>query len=89
MGPVANSHLAAALVYSLVGMMFVIMMGVIVYHFHTLYIAHSLKLKVQANISHLIGRLKRPKEDEEPTSNSATKEVSTTIIELREPLLDI
>ena len=88
-GPVANSRLAAALVYSLVGMMFVIMMGVIVYHFHTLYISHSLKLKVQANISHLIGRLKTPKEDEEPTPNSATKEVSTTVIELREPLLDI
>ena len=88
-GPVANSQLAAALVHSLVGMMFVIMMGIIVYHFHTLYIAHSLKLKAQANISHLIGRLKRPKEDEEPTSNSATKEVSTTVIELREPLLDI
>ena len=88
-GPVANSRLAAALVHSLVGMMFVIMMGIIVYHFHILYISHSLKLKVQANISHLIGRLKTPKEDEEPTSNSATKEVSTTIIELREPLLDI
>ena len=46
-GPSAKS----ALVYSLVGMVFVIMIGIIVYHIHTLYIAHSLVLGIQAKIS--------------------------------------
>ena len=88
-GPVANSRLAVALVHSLVGMVFVIIMGIIVYHFHILYISHSLKLKIQTKISHLIGRFKTQKKDGEPTSKSTAKEVSTTVVELREPLLDI
>ena len=87
LGPVANSQLAVALVYSLVGMVFVIVMGVIVYHFHTLYIAHTLVLRIQTKISDFFRGVKTAKKDEEPLE-SATKVVTETVIELREPLLD-
>ena len=88
MGPVANSQLAVALVYSLVGMVFAIMVGVIVYHFHTLYTAHTLVLRIQIKISNFFHGVKTPKKNEELSPESATKVVSTTVIELREPLLD-
>ena len=82
----ANS---SALVYSLVGMVFVIMMGIIVYHFHTLYIPHSFALRIQDKIfevfHHAHAHVK--KEDKQITENTP-KEVSTTVIELREPLLE-
>ena len=87
-GPVANSRLSAALVYSLVGMVFVIMVGVIVYHFHTLYTAHTLVLRIQTKISDFFRGVKTAKKDEETSPESATKVVTTTVIELREPLLD-
>ena len=82
MGPCAKSPL----VYSLVGMVFVIMMGIIVYHVHTLYIARSLVLRIQAKISKVFHHAKMLKEDE--LSENTPTEVSTTIIELREPLLE-
>ena len=81
----ANSSAALAMVYLLVGMVFVIMMGIIVYHFHTIYIAHSFVLRIQAKISKVFHKVK--KEDEQIFENTS-KEVSTTVIELREPLLE-
>ena len=81
----ANSSAALAMVYSLVGMVFVIMMGIIVYHVHTLYIARSFVLRIQAKISKVFHQVK--KEDEQIFENTP-KEVSTTVIELREPLME-
>ena len=81
----ANSSAALAMVYLLVGMVFVIMMGIIVYHFRTIYIAHSFVLRIQAKISKVFHQVK--KEDEQIFENTS-KEVSTTVIELCEPLLE-
>ena len=90
-GAGANSRLSVALVYSLVGMVFVIMMGIIVYHVHTLYIAHSLVLRIQAKISKVFHHAKMSKKEEEPISENTLKGTSTTVtvLELREPLLEI
>ena len=90
LGPDTKSRLSTALVYSLVGMVFVIMMGIIVYHFHILYTAHSLGLGIQAKISKVIHQVKMAKKDGEQISKNTAmaKEVSTTVIELREPLLE-
>ena len=78
---------SSALVYSLVGMVFVIMMGIIVYHFYTLYIAHSFVSRIQDKIFKVFSHTYAMKEDEQITENT-TKDVSTTVIELREPLLE-
>ena len=75
----ANSSAALAMVHSLVRMVFVIMMGIIVYHFHTLYIAHSFVLRIQAKITKVFHQVR--KEDEQIFENTS-KEVSTTVIEL-------
>ena len=90
LGPDTKSRLSTALVYSLVGTVFVIMMGIIVYHFHILYTAHSLGLGIQAKISKVIHQVKMAKKDGEQISENTAmaKEVSTTVIELREPLLE-
>ena len=90
LGPDTKSRLSTALVYSLVGTVFVIMMGIIVYHFHILYTAHSLGLGLQAKISKVIHQVKMAKKDGEQISKNTAmaKEVSTTVIELREPLLE-
>ena len=81
----ANSSAALAMVYSLVGMVLVIMIGIIVYHVYILCIAHSLGLKIQAKISKVLHQVKK---EDEPISENTPKEVSTTVIELREPLLE-
>ena len=83
--PGVNSRFLVALAYSLVGMVFVIMMGIIVYHVHTLYIDRSLVLRIQAKISKVFHHAKI---SNEPISENIPKEVSTTVIELREPLLE-
>ena len=90
-GPGANSRLSVALAYSLVGVVFVIMMGIVVYHIHTLYIAHSLVLRIQAKISKVFYHAKMSKKEEEPISENTLKGTSTTVtvLELREPLLEI
>ena len=81
----ANSSAALAMVYSLVGMVLVIMMGIIVYHVYILCTAHSLGLKIQAKISKVLHQVKK---EDELISENTPKEVSTTVIELREPLLE-
>ena len=90
LGPDTKSRLSTALVYSLVGTVFVIMMGIIVYHFHILYTANSLGLGLQAKISKVIHQVKMAKKDGEQISENTAmaKEISTTVIELREPLLE-
>ena len=83
-----NSRSLAGLVYSLVGMVFVIMMGIIVYHFHTLCISHTFGVRIQAKLSNICNHAKTSKKEDEPISENTLKEVSTTVIELREPLLE-
>ena len=87
-GPGANSSAAQAMVYLLVGMVFLITMSIIVYHFHTLFTAHSLMLRIQAKISKFIHHLKISKKEDELISEFTPNEVTTTVIELREPLLE-
>ena len=85
-----NSRLSAALAYSLVGMVFVIMVGIIVYHFHILYLAHSFVPRIQAKLSDIFKHVRTSKKEDEPISENTPKEISTTttVIELREPLLE-
>ena len=84
-------QLKQLLVYSLVGMVFVIMMGIIVYHFYIHCIPKSLRLKIASfKISAIFHHAKTSKDNipTNPPSKNTPKEVSTTVIELREPLLD-
>ena len=74
---------SSALVYSLNGMVFFIMLIIIAYHFYMHYIPESLWLKVK----YICNLAKIPKKEVEP-SPKETKEVSKSLIELREPLLD-
>ena len=85
LGSGTKSQSSAALVYSLVGMVFVIMMGIIVYNFHNLYIAHTFCLRIQVKISNLS---KVSKKEDEIIPKNTPKEATTTLIELREPLLE-
>ena len=78
---------SAALVYSLVGTVFSIMMGVIFYQFYSTYIAGSA-------FANKLRSMKLRRIQEEPVAEQApakkikTTAISSTIIELREPLLD-
>ena len=88
LGSGTKSQSSAALVYSLVGMVFVIMMGIIVYNFHNLYIAHTFCLRIQVKISKVFNLSKVSKKEDEIIPKNTPKEVTTTLIELREPLLE-
>ena len=90
----ANS---AALVYSLVGIVFVTMIGIMVYHFHILYVVKSaIWLKIKERLSSTFKKTSRPPLNTETvpcapnnaTSHDPRKIVSKTVIELREPLLE-
>ena len=81
-----------AIIYSLVGMMFVIMMGVVVYHFHRVYLD---KLKTWVKLRAVVSRFQKHKSTASPPTPSAMsssqdphKFVSRTVVELREPLLE-
>jgi predicted outer membrane repeat protein len=81
-----------AITYSLVGMVFATMIGVIAYHFHVLYIAKSaMWMSLKAFARH-IWNCSPTSEIGSPTHSVATAGshdiVSRTVIELREPLLE-
>ncbi len=86
---------SAALVYSLVGIVFATTIGIIVYHFHILYTAKSaMWLKMKTMLSGL--KTKVRKSDtisvsvETPVATSEgdpRQKATTTVLELREPLL--
>ena len=94
---IAASSKSPALVYSLVGLVFVIMMGIIVYHFHLLYIVKSqawLQLKAKLlTLKEKLPTLSAKKTAGEPlvdvgkSSHDPHKIVTHSEIELREPLL--
>ena len=77
------------LVYSLIGIVFVTMVGIIVYNFHLHYTA---KFKLWSRVKNFFpwASASTTVTDEVAigTSQSAPKLISTTVIELREPLLD-
>ncbi len=85
-----------ALVYSLVGLVFVTVMGIIVYHFHILYVVKSqMWLKFVAKMVSLRAKIKTEKTTGEvpatatsgKSSHDPHKIVTYSEIQLREPLL--
>ena len=87
-----NSVVSAQLFYTLVALVFVTMLGIIIYHFHLLYIAQSaMWTKMKDWIKHIISKPHtNPPPDTEVTSTPVhnINVPSTSDIELREPLLD-
>ena len=80
---------SAKLFITLVALVFVTMLGIIIYHFHLLYIAQSaMWTKMKDWMKHIITKPHtNPPPDTEVTS-PAHNVPSTSVIELREPLLD-
>ena len=77
------------LVNSLVGMVFSIMMGIIFYQIYDLYIAKSAIIaKLGAMMSRRFQHTPDSGVEQVPESDNKNMTVSSTIIELREPLLD-
>ena len=82
----SNSIISATLSYSLVGMVFATMLGIVVYQFHLLYIAKSafwLKIKNMLKKSPV-----NPPEIDLAHATPTPLAVSTTVVNLREPLLE-
>ena len=82
----------AALVYSLVGLVFVVMIALIAHQFHLLYIA---KTALWLRLNNKWPRFRKEQTDSGDTPPGITnlsqdphKIVTKTVIELREPLLD-
>ena len=90
----ANS---ATLAYTLIGIVLAILVGIIVYHFHYLYIAKSVrwqKLKTKLSKAMEAARNTRtqppPPPPAEPVTRAAAKPnaVTHSVVDLREPLLE-
>ena len=82
----------AALVYSLVGLVFVVMIALIAHQFHLLYIAKTalwLRLKNKWPRFRKVSPEVQTNDDTINPSHDPHKLVTKTVIELREPLLDI
>ena len=84
-----NSVVSAKLFNTLVSLVFVTMLGIIIYHFHLLYIAQSaMWTKMKDWMKHIISKPHmNPPPDTEVTSTPHNVP-STSVIELREHLLD-
>ena len=85
----SNNMVSAKLFNTLVALVFVTMLGIIIYHFHLLYIAQSaMSTKMKDWMKHIISKPHtNPPPDTEVTSTPHNVP-STSVIELREPLLD-
>ena len=82
----SHIHLKVLVYYSLV---FVIMVSIIVYHFYIYCVPESLRLKIIS--SKILGIIRKSKKLDNSTSvpaENAPPNVTTSVIELREPLLD-
>ena len=82
-------------IYSMIGIVFVTMSGIILYHFHLLYTAKLLLcLKIKSKISTFKENIIRKKKDTlspaitAKSSHDPYKVATKTVIELREPLLE-
>ena len=83
------------LVYALVGIVFVTMIGIILYQFQHLYLKKVTEHRMMKKVSRIfrkkfINFMKRKEADDNVTSPTTTtpQNVSQTVIELREPLLE-
>ena len=85
----SNNMVLAKLFNTLVALVFVTMLGIIIYHFHLLYTAQSaMWTKTKDWMKHIISKPHtNPPPDTEVTSPPHNVP-STSVIELREPLLD-
>ena len=85
----SNNMVSPKLFNMLVALVFVTMLGIIIYHFHLLYIAQSaMWTKTKDWMKHIISKPHtNPPPDTEVTSTPHNVP-STSVIELREPLLD-
>ena len=81
-------RISTALVYSLVGMVLFITISIIVYSFYMHSTFVSLRLKIRTKISALFHRKKIVVKNKETATENTPKEVSISVIELREPLLE-
>ena len=86
----SNNIVSAKLFNTLVALVFVTMLGMIIYHFHLLYIAQSaIWTKMKNWMKHIISKPHtNSPQDTEVTSTPVLNVPSTSVIELREPLLD-
>ena len=87
-----------ALVYSLVGMVFATMIGIIVYHFHLLYTAQSAiwmktKVKLLSCVQAAKDWRRRPRPQVTAPAGTSSRDphriVTETVIDLREPILEM
>ena len=82
---------SAKLFNTLVALVFVTMLGIIIYHFHLLYIAPSaMWTKMKDWMKHIISKphTNSPPDTEVTSTPDPHNAPSTSVIELREPLLD-
>ncbi len=91
----SNEVKSSLLVYSLVGKVFVIMIGIIIYQFHLVYIAKSAGwLKLTAKLASFVGTWKKKTaaQDERapliPPPDTQTATYSIVVVDLREPILE-
>ena len=88
----SNKANSPSLVYVLVGMAFAIMLGIILHHFHLLYIAKSaVWLKVTTKLASFMqkNKLAKAKAEQSPLIPPLdTAIVSKSVVDLREPLLE-
>jgi predicted outer membrane repeat protein len=78
-----------ALVYSLVGVVFVTMLCIIVYHFHITYTAQSaVWLNFKTRMTGFVATSRGSEDSVSPQKTVSSNIVTNTIIELREPLLE-
>ena len=83
-----DSYRSAALISALVGMVFAITISIIVYPFYMHSTFVSLRLKIQTKLFAPFHRRKISVKNKETAAENTPKEVSTSVIELREPLLE-
>ena len=80
---------SAKLFNTLVALVFVTMLGIIIYHFHLLYIAQSaMWTKMKDWMKHIISKPHSNSPPDTEVMSTPHNVPSTSVIELREPLLD-
>ena len=85
----SNNIVSAKLINTLVALVFVTMLGIIIYHFHLLYIAQSaMWTKMKDWMKHIISKPHTNSPPDTEVTSTPHNVPSTSVIELREPLLD-
>ena len=86
---VAYITISAKFFNTLVALVFVTMLGIIIYHFHLLYIAQSaMWTKMKDWMKHIISKPHTNPPPDTDVTSTPHNVPSTSVIELREPLLD-